>query len=83
MTARQPKTAPEPAPEPAEDLVRLYPHHDLLAREDGAFLPGVGIDGADVGAELAAEWLAAGLATTEPPPPPEDLEPPATPAEQE
>jgi len=51
----------------AEDLVRVYPHPDLAHRPDRPFLPGVGSDGADVAPELAAEWLAAGLATTEAP----------------
>lgn len=46
------------------DTVRVYPSPDLPA---GSFLPGVGTDGADVSPELAAEWLEAGLVTTQPP----------------
>lgn len=49
------------------ETVRIYPHPDLLDREDGAFLPGVGPAGADIPRELAEEWLAAGLATTKKP----------------
>lgn len=53
--------------------VRVYPAPALAER--GEFLPGVGIDGADIDDELAAEWLAAGLATTEAPSgPPDDAE---------
>lgn len=61
---------PEP-PDPAT-LVHVYPSPDLPA---GSFLPGVGEDGAPVAPELAAEWVAAGLATTTPP------DAPATPQE--
>lgn len=41
--------------------VRVYPHPDLAPR--GEYLAGVGLDGVEVSADLAAEWLAAGLAT--------------------
>lgn len=45
--------------------VHVYPSAALLER--GQYLAGVGVDGADVSPELAAEWLANGLATLEPP----------------
>lgn len=40
---------------------KIYPHPSLAKR--GENLPGIGVDGAEVPAELAAEWIAAGLAT--------------------
>lgn len=51
----------------APETVFVYPHPDLLARVDGAHLPGVGTAGAEVPADLASEWIAAGLATTDTP----------------
>jgi len=50
-------------PEPAE-LVRVYPGPKLVA---GAYLPGVGIDGALVSKSLANEWIGRGLAVEEKP----------------
>lgn len=47
------------------DLVRVWPAPDLVAR--GGYLPGVGIDGAEVPADRAAEWVDAGLAVLTPP----------------
>lgn len=44
-----------------QQVVRVYPDPALPA---GTFIPGVGGDGADVHPDLAAEWVAAGLATT-------------------
>lgn len=55
----------------APDTIYVYPSSALLARVDGAHLPGVGVAGADVPADLAAEWIAAGLATTDKPEPEE------------
>lgn len=46
----------------APETIRVYPHPDLAAR--GENLPGIGLDGADVDPDLAAEWIAAGLAVT-------------------
>jgi hypothetical protein len=68
--ARRSKAAPLATTD--EGLVRVYPSPALLARAelDGTFLPGVGPDGADIPPALAAEWLEAGLATTEAPAPP-------------
>lgn len=66
MPARK---APKADPLPTNDdgLVRVYPSPALLERADGAYLPGVGIAGGDVSPELAAEWIEAGLATTDAP----------------
>jgi hypothetical protein len=47
-----------PKPESDSGLVRVYPSTDL---PEGAYVPGVGTDGADVSPELAAEWHDAGL----------------------
>lgn len=46
-------------------LIRVWPSEALLAR--GEYLPGVGSDGAEISPELAEEWLAAGLVTTQAP----------------
>jgi hypothetical protein len=56
MPSRRRKSAPKP--ESDSGLVRVYPSTDL---PEGAFVPGVGTDGADVSPELAAEWHEAGL----------------------
>lgn len=45
---------------------KVYPHPSLARR--GYYLAGVGVDGAEVAAELAEEWIAAGLATATRPP---------------
>lgn len=55
----------QPEPPDPKTLVRVYPSRKLPA---GSFLPGVGIAGADVAPELAAEWIKAGLATRTAPP---------------
>jgi hypothetical protein len=49
------------SPEP----VVVYPAPDIVER--GEYLAGVGLDGAEVPGDLAAEWLAAGLVTLNPP----------------
>lgn len=59
--ARRKKSSPAPAPDPASGLVRVYPGPGLA---EGEYLPQVGIDGADVSPELAAEWLERDLVTT-------------------
>ena len=59
----------QPEPPDPRTLVRVYPSRKLPV---GSYLPGVGVDGADVAPELAAEWIEAGLATTTPPAPPAD-----------
>ena len=56
------KSAPEPAAAPA--MTHVYPAPELAER--GEYLAGVGIDGAEVSPELAAEWLAAGLVVLSP-----------------
>lgn len=58
-------------------LVRVYPSPDL---PEGAFLAGVGVDGADVPRDRAEEWIAAGLATRTPPALPDEQ--PASPAKE-
>ena len=44
--------------------VHVYP-----TLPEGSFLPGVPAEGAEVPADLAAEWVKAGLVTTTPPKP--------------
>lgn len=43
-------------------MTKIYPHPDLSARKE--YLPGVGIDGADVPAAEAASLVERGLAVT-------------------
>jgi hypothetical protein len=45
-------------------LVMVYP-----TLPPGSFLPGIPAEGAEVAPELAAEWEAAGLVSTDPPKP--------------
>lgn len=59
-----PKT---PAPEATPGLLRVYPHPDLPATD---YLPGIGIDGADLPTAEAESLIERGLATTTPPAPP-------------
>jgi hypothetical protein len=54
----------QPDPPDPDTLVTVYPDPSL---PEGSFLAGVGVDGAAVAPELAAEWIEAGLATTTPP----------------
>lgn len=58
------RRAPATSDEEAPALVRVYPHPDLARKPAKESLPGVGVDGADVPAALAAEWIEAGLAVS-------------------
>lgn len=62
------KKQPEPAAAPV--TTHVYPHPALAERGD--YLAGVGIDGASVSPDLAAEWLAAGLVVLDRPADPPD-----------
>ena len=56
----------------APKTVRIYPSSTL---PEGSYLPGVGIDGAEVESDLAEEWVAAGLARKSRPPVEDPAEP--------
>jgi hypothetical protein len=52
------------APEATPGLTHVYPSPDLPPTD---YLPGIGIDGADLPTEEAESLIARGLATTTPP----------------
>jgi hypothetical protein len=68
MATRAEKKAAAAAAAVAASAEPVHVYPDPAAYASGNYLAGVPLEGTEVPAELAAEWLGAGLVTLDPPP---------------